>query len=295
MAARGARRAQPWRLCAVAQGDFGEQHLPHAFELMHMLVAVDECRRKAECTLERVQLGPHFAAYRGQVELLQPGLCDQQRQGTARTRQKGPLGEVQMQADVDAVAREAAHAIEPLAAPRIAADHAADRVYAAFLRQAQGCVVHALMQTEVVDGDADARPAAMLVRSMNDASAPQRIARFIAVGCAAAAVHWLIVVGLVGNLQWRPLVANVIGWLVAFGVSFGGHHALTFRGHGLHWLLAARRFFIVSAVGFVINESSYAVLRGATGVRFDVLLALVIAAVAVLTYLLGRHWAFLRS
>ena len=135
----------------------------------------------------------------------------------------------------------------------------------------------------------------MLGRCMESTSARLRIARFIGVGCVAAAVHWSVVVGLVGALQWHPLAANVIGWLVSFVVSFSGHHRLTFRDHGVQWPLAAGRFFLVSAAGFAINESAYAVLLGFAGLRYDLLLALVLVAVAVLTYLLGRHWAFLRS
>jgi putative flippase GtrA len=122
-----------------------------------------------------------------------------------------------------------------------------------------------------------------------------RIGWFILVGSVAALVHWLVVVALVGRLEWHPLVANVAGWLVAFGVSFGGHHRATFRGHGGPVGDTARRFFMVSAGGFAINESSYALLMHWSGHRYDVLLAIVLVAVAFLTYLLSRHWAFLNT
>lgn len=129
---------------------------------------------------------------------------------------------------------------------------------------------------------------------MNNRSTRRRIGWFVAVGCGAAAVHWGVVVCLVSHWAWRPLVANVLGWLVAFGVSFAGHHLLTFRGHGAGAGAAAARFFMVSAGGFAVNESAYAMLLEWTGLRFDLLLAVVLMAVAMLTYLLGRHWVFLR-
>ena len=122
-----------------------------------------------------------------------------------------------------------------------------------------------------------------------------RVAWFIAVGCAAAAVHWLAVVALVGHGGWPALLANVLGWLLAFGVSFAGHHRLSFRGHGAPLGAAARRFFIVSAAGFAVNEAAYAGLLRWGVLRYDLGLALVLVGVAALTYLLGRHWAFLRS
>ena len=122
-----------------------------------------------------------------------------------------------------------------------------------------------------------------------------RIGRFVAVGCTAAAVHWAIVVGLVSHGAWKPLVANVLGWLVAFCVSFAGHHLLTFRGHGVAPRAAVARFFAVSAGGFVVNEATYALLLGWTNHRYDLLLAAVLMVVAAGTYLLGRHWVFLRG
>jgi putative flippase GtrA len=123
----------------------------------------------------------------------------------------------------------------------------------------------------------------------------RNVAWFVAVGCAAAAVHWLVVVALVSQWQWRPLVANVVGWLVAFGVSFAGHFRLTFRGHVAPPGVSAARFFAVSAAGFAVNECAYALLLRGRAQHYGALLALVLATVAVFTYLLARHWAFPRN
>jgi putative flippase GtrA len=122
-----------------------------------------------------------------------------------------------------------------------------------------------------------------------------RIAWFIMVGTAAAAVHWAVVVGLVEHRAWPALVANVLGWLVAFGVSFAGHHRLSFRDRAAPLGRSAVRFFAVSAGGFAVNESAYALLLHTTGQRYDLVLAAVLVAVAGVTYLLSRHWAFLGS
>lgn len=111
----------------------------------------------------------------------------------------------------------------------------------------------------------------------------------------AAAVHWGVVVGLVSQRGWRPLAANVLGWLVAFVVSFSGHHRLTFRDRQAPFSASVGRFFIVSAGGFCVNEAAYALLLNWSGLRYDLVLAVVLVAVAVFTYLLSRHWVFLRS
>lgn len=115
---------------------------------------------------------------------------------------------------------------------------------------------------------------------------------FIAVGCAAAAVHWVVVVAAVEAAGWRPLVANVGGWLVALGVSFAGHHHLSFRGHGVPLFGSARRFVAVSATGFAVNEGVYAATLQWSGLRYQMLLAGVLTLVAVMTWLLSRYWVF---
>lgn len=115
---------------------------------------------------------------------------------------------------------------------------------------------------------------------------------FVIVGCAAAATHWLVAVACVAWWGLTPLVANVVGWLIAFGVSFSGHYRLTFRHQQAPLLRAAGRFFLVSALGFSLNEASYAVLLHLTRIRYDILLALILVGIAGMTFVLGRLWAF---
>lgn len=124
----------------------------------------------------------------------------------------------------------------------------------------------------------------------------QKLARqivwFVVVGSAAAATHWLAVVALVSTLNLDPLVANLAGWLVAFGVSFTGHFQLTFKFQRASMAVAARRFFVVSAAGFGANQVAYAWLLHATTLRYDYLLALILIGIAGMTFILGRVWAF---
>ncbi len=120
----------------------------------------------------------------------------------------------------------------------------------------------------------------------------RQLACFVAVGCAAAATHWLVAVLAVRALSYAPLVANLVGWLVAFCVSFAGHFHFTFRHQHAPIAKAARRFFLVSALGFSVNELAYAWLLRVTTIRYDILLALILIAIAVMTFILGRFWAF---
>jgi putative flippase GtrA len=99
-------------------------------------------------------------------------------------------------------------------------------------------------------------------------------------------------VGCVELFRLPPLAANLVGWLVAFAVSFTGHYRLTFRHSKTPWTVAARRFFFVSAAGFLINEATYAWLLHNTAIRYDILLALILLGLAVATFIVSRFWAF---
>src|SRR5690554_37580 len=116
----------------------------------------------------------------------------------------------------------------------------------------------------------------------------KQISWFVATGCAAALTHWLVAVLCVRELGLAPLLANLAGWLVAFFVSFLGHYHFTFRHQRGPWARAAGRFFLVSALGFCINELAYAYLLHITAIRYDVLLAMILIGLAVLTFILGR-------
>lgn len=122
--------------------------------------------------------------------------------------------------------------------------------------------------------------------------ARRRVLAFVATGSTAALVHFAVVVGLVDHAGWAPLVANVAGWLAAFGVSFAGHLRFSFADQAAPPVRAARRFLAVSAGGFAINEAAYAALLHGGGLGYRVALAGVLLGVALLTWLLSRHWAF---
>ncbi|WP_205959721.1 GtrA family protein [Ramlibacter humi] len=118
------------------------------------------------------------------------------------------------------------------------------------------------------------------------------LASFVLVGCCAAAVHFAAVVWLVAGHGWLPLLANVAGWCLAFCVSFLGQWRLTFRSRQARWQDAMPRFLTLSLAGFAMNETAYAAFLRWSGVRYDVLLALVLLGVAAITYVLSSRWAF---
>ena len=95
------------------------------------------------------------------------------------------------------------------------------------------------------------------------------------------------------TLGLAPLAANVLGWMIAFGVSFSGHRHWTFAAtSGLDTAQSFWRFGLVSLGGFVLNELSYAAVLHLGGLRYDLALGLVLVGLAVVTFAVSRAWAF---
>lgn len=117
-------------------------------------------------------------------------------------------------------------------------------------------------------------------------------ATFIAVGCAAATVHLASVFALVNYAGIRPAYANVPAFLCAFCVSFAGHSRHSFR-------MAEKRkhswwrWLQISIAAFFLNQSLYLLaLKAFPHTWYLLLLGTVTAAVAFISYGLGKVWAF---
>ncbi|MBU3709164.1 MAG: GtrA family protein [Burkholderiaceae bacterium] len=115
---------------------------------------------------------------------------------------------------------------------------------------------------------------------------------FGVVGVSAMLVHLGSVALILVPLGMAPLVANIVGFLLAFQVSHLGHHRLTFSAADAPVARSRRRFFLVALASFLINEAMYALLLRFTELDYRVALAVVLVAVAALTFFSARRWAF---
>jgi putative flippase GtrA len=124
----------------------------------------------------------------------------------------------------------------------------------------------------------------------------RQAATFTGVGAAAALTHLATVALLVELLFVGPLTANIIGFFVAFFVSFTGHSRLTFPVAPESRPAARLRFFAVALTGFLLNQTAYAWALQISGPRFYLtVLAAVLIGVAAVTFLLSKLWAFAQS
>jgi putative flippase GtrA len=115
---------------------------------------------------------------------------------------------------------------------------------------------------------------------------------FVAVGGVAAAVHLGLVYLLVERTGLTPLQANILAFLGAFVVSFCGHYQLTYGGQSAP-VSSLRRWLAISIASFAANQLMYgALLQHFGGAAYMMLLLIVTGTVAVLSYCLGKLWAF---
>ena len=112
------------------------------------------------------------------------------------------------------------------------------------------------------------------------------------VGACAALTH----MGVFALLRdhWWPELANVAGFVVAFGLSFVGHRWLSFADSGTPIGQSFRRFAVTALAGFACNETAFVLFYRLLGwpSMLSLFLAMVIAAGQ--TFVFSRFWAFRR-
>ena len=126
---------------------------------------------------------------------------------------------------------------------------------------------------------------ARLLREMVIAS------RFTLVGIAATGVHVFVLWLLLAKTALPTLVANLLAFLAAFGLSFIGNYVWTFSAPGDPYR-AVRRFLLISSGAFVTNTLLLAGLLASKWL--ESIHAAMVSAVVIpaITFLASRLWGF---
>jgi len=115
---------------------------------------------------------------------------------------------------------------------------------------------------------------------------------FLAVGTAAALTH-LAVFTLARRVVWAE-VANPLGFVVAFWVSFWGHRWLSFRDTGTTVGQSLWRFAITALAGLASNEVCFVLFYRALHWWPSLAWFAAAALAAAQTFVLSRFWVFRR-
>jgi putative flippase GtrA len=115
---------------------------------------------------------------------------------------------------------------------------------------------------------------------------------FIVVGAAAALVHVGVFEAMRRVIQ--PEIANLIGFGVAFIVSFCGHRFLSFKDASTSLGTSFGRFAVTALAGLATNEAVFVCLFRLLGWPATAALLCGLVFAAGQTFVLTRFWAFRR-
>ena len=118
--------------------------------------------------------------------------------------------------------------------------------------------------------------------------------RFLVVGLVATFSHLSAALLLMSCLELSALLANVLGFVTAFGISFSGNYFWTFRydDSGPAIRQAMFQFLVVSASAFIINNTVLFALITLMGVEEHLAVLLSAIFVPAYTFILSRFWVF---
>lgn len=119
----------------------------------------------------------------------------------------------------------------------------------------------------------------------------QQLTRFIIVGSTAALVNFLGVWGLVEVCSLLPLIANLIAYLLASGVSYLGHYHWTFTSSSQH-KSSVIKFYILLAINFCLNESIYAALLHGMHLDYRLALFITLLIIPIFTFVMSKFWVY---
>ncbi len=113
---------------------------------------------------------------------------------------------------------------------------------------------------------------------------------FGVVGVAATLVHYFSAILAIEVLGLNVLVANMVAYCVAVGVSFFGHSLLTFRATLTHERLV--KFVAVSLSALAVSQALLWLLTKIDVFGHRVNMLAVVCVVPCYTYLLNKFWVY---
>jgi len=115
--------------------------------------------------------------------------------------------------------------------------------------------------------------------------------RFGVVGLTAAGIHFSTVVLLVQYLSIAPLVANIIGFIISFQMSYWGHRVWTFNATDILHRDAFPKLVLVQILNFIANEILFYIFLS-LHFPYQLALLIVLTVLPVFTFISSKLWVF---
>ncbi|OHV84996.1 GtrA family protein [Rhizobium sp. LCM 4573] len=123
----------------------------------------------------------------------------------------------------------------------------------------------------------------------------EQLSRFGLVGLAATCVHLLVFSLVIDLANLEPSLANVVGFLAAFILSFAGQSSWTFPSKSIDRPQRRRRFLryiAVSLTGFLMNAAVVHVVVDVLAYPYTYALPIMGVGVPAILFALNKYWAF---
>jgi putative flippase GtrA len=118
------------------------------------------------------------------------------------------------------------------------------------------------------------------------------ISWFAIIGALAALTHYIVAVSLECSGIVIASSANIVGFIIAFPVSYFGHRKFSFADQDSNHSQFYHEFISVALIGFLANQTLVLTALQYTKLPFWFSLGAVMVLVAMSTYLLSKFWAF---
>jgi putative flippase GtrA len=115
--------------------------------------------------------------------------------------------------------------------------------------------------------------------------------RFGVVGLSAAAIHFCIVVLLVQNNIYVPLIANVFAFAISFQFSYWGHRLWTFSDTVTEHREAYPKLVAVQLLNLAASESLFYLFLS-LHLPYQVALLIVLSILPLFTFTASKLWIF---
>ena len=125
-------------------------------------------------------------------------------------------------------------------------------------------------------------------------SVPRQFSRFLAIGGACTALHYLILLVSVRSGLSGPVSASAAGFFLSAILNYILNRTVTFSSKRAH-IDAAPRFFVVAVSGLAINTAVLGFFNAIVGWHYLVAQIFATCATMVWNFTLHRIWTFSQS
>ena len=122
--------------------------------------------------------------------------------------------------------------------------------------------------------------------------------KFGVVGGLATLTHVTVFAGLIELLAVKPLLSNLIAFVIAVGVSFYGHFNWTFAADWRDFDSrpdaggALAKFAVVALTGLVLNTAVVYVITENLQLSYRYAVVLMVTVVPLVLFVMNKLWAF---